>query len=743
MMRRSAGSVLVGLLCAVAQGALAQDVTIRSGNHDRFARLVLSIPAGTDWRLGRDRDGYLLDLGASVGEISLESAFDRIPRDRIADLAAGPDGQLSIALACDCHADAFLWRQDRLVVDIVDGPPDPASEFERSLAASGPELSPAAAAPPAPRPRAPDDALFPVVFDRQTPGGDISRPARPALVARPLPAGQPNPLAPTAPRSTTDTPEMSAAERAILESLARAASQGLLDIGQPDGPERRSEVVLPTDPAPVPQFPGQPQRPGVTARTSLDLAMPSAVALDCVDADLFDISAWVDPQDDFAQRIGALRRALSDGPVDPDPAVLEDLARSYLYFGFGREAVEALAQTSRRSSGYDVLEQLARIIDGDPIEGRVRWQAEGCGGGAILWAALAGEDIAAFSETDRRAAVRAFGALPDHLRAHLAPRFAEILAAAGEMVSAEALINAASAPGTDVAPDLPVAASTILRETEGTAAAIDRLTAQVQPQERLLPDGLAELMSLHLEQDGAIPEGLRSLAASMRAETRGTATGGRLAELEVEGLILADRFAQALDLLESSPDLASPDRAETRDRLRADAVLRMAAVQSDSDFLEMAFGPLSETAGAEAANAVAARLMTFGFAERVLQLVAGPATGPQMAERRYLRAEAAAMLGDAARVDRALQGLSSDRAERIRASVAGVPSDPGPGPGDAVQTSDDPLLLSAASALQQPTTPLTGAAPLAERRAILAETAETRARVTDLLDRFTLDPPDP
>ncbi len=82
------------------------------------------------WALGRTEDGYELGLPASVTSFDLTRAFEKIPRNRLAALWQDPQtGRLRFSLACACHAFAFEFRPDIVVIDIRSGPAPAESAF--------------------------------------------------------------------------------------------------------------------------------------------------------------------------------------------------------------------------------------------------------------------------------------------------------------------------------------------------------------------------------------------------------------------------------------------------------------------------------------------------------------------------------------------------------------------------------------------------------------------------------------
>ncbi len=754
----------------LATPALAQTVTLRSGDHPDRARLVLAIPAGIDWRLGRSAGGYGLRLSDPVPRIELGDVFYWIKRDRIADLSAEP-GRLQLQLACDpCHATAVLLGRDRLVIDVIDGAAPEASPFEAPLDPAPavtdlPDVEPAPATVAAAESAA-GRGLLPVVF-----GLD-------------LPAQTPEPAAATAPDAAPTVPDIrvSAAREAMQQGVARAAAQGLLQVDpdfvaippeQPAPPaaDRPPDAFALPDPAPQPQDPiaGPPRssaataRPGLAARSSIDRDLGGAAAdaapPSCVPAPQFDLADWADAETPFSTQLADLSAELAGEFGEIDSGSIEALSRFYLYHGFGREAVTTLRMDGRLSAQRRLLAAMGAVVDGEPVTTGVFEDQADCPGPVALWGALARGDLAGMSEPRRRAAVIAFSTLPSPIRDHLGARLAELFVADGDMRSAEEVLHRSGAVQPVQPIEAGLAAAEVALEVEGPEAAIEALDTIARTDARLPPDGMVRLIGLLLDQGEPVPDGILELARAMRFESRGAPEEAALAEAEARGLIGNAAHGDALALLAQTAEVLDPDVATA---LRSDIVIATTESRSDADFIAGVFDALPRPVSAEAVNLVAARLIALGFAERAGELLSEPASGPAMAERRYLRAEVALATGDAEALEAALAGLEDPRATRLRAAYLAGDGDhagaldtaaadldhrPAPeevwraGDWDVLEELDDPLMQRAAEAVLTPAPPPSPEASLAEGRSLLDEAEATRQLATDLLTRFELDDP--
>jgi hypothetical protein len=685
--------------------AAAQTVTVRSGNHPDFVRLVFDIPPGTAWELGRIGPDYALDLGPDLG-VDLGGIFERIPRDRLAGIAAGAEpGRLMLDLACSaCHASAFLFRPDKLVIDVIDGPPPADSPWE--------------AQPAAPLPEAPMGTGLPLLAATLPPATLL--------------------FAPPGPEEPKDADPMIGN---LAADMARAVAAGILDApagatsaaGDPAlAADPDTAATAPPAPA-APAGPAEPARPGVNFITADRLARttPSARELGrngqpCIPESEFDLAAW-GPTGDFAQDVGSLRREIVDAAGATDGPVLKSLARAYLHFGFGAEARQALALMEEESTTTRLLGRLANLIDGRPVPAGAFADQAGCLTPATLWAALAEGTVEGSSAAERTAIEAAFRVLPTGPRQAVAPRLAALFLAAGHTESAATMLARMPAEGT--ASDEAVAVqSDIIRTATSAVAARESLLSAIRDGSRASAGTMIRLVDATLAAGLPVDPWMIDTLTGLRFEYRGGPMEGRLATAEIRALTATDRFAEAAVLL-AMPDL--PLEPDDRTTLGAEVALALAGRAGDAQFLDLVFDDRLKVPAGAAANAVAGRLIALGFPDVALGLLDPPAAGDLMGERRVLRAAALRALGQDEEAALVLAGM---------APATQMPQDGTSawreGNWDAMSATGDPLLTEVAAAVLDDTPPPPGDTSLAGRAALIGAAEETRKLAEALLDRF-------
>ncbi|MGY6632709.1 MAG: hypothetical protein ACXIU8_03095 [Alkalilacustris sp.] len=733
------------------EGASAQALQMRSGEHRGFTRLTIPIAPGNSWVLGRTADGYGVRLEAGSAAIDTSGVFARIARSRLADLRPAQDG-VDLVLGCDCHAIAFQ-EAGLLVIDLRDGPPPAGARFETRLAGAR-ELAPVGR----------------VAFDwtRQ-----VVRPS-----PEPADITVPGPDVPAL--ALTSAISDGHARDLLARQFSRAVAQGLIrpetDWQRDMGP-RTSAAETPA--------PSALDNLRIGAMTAIDRARGaegSTVDREgavCPSDALFDLAGW-GGEGPLAAQIGAARRALL-GEFDlPVPARVEALARLYLHAGFGAEARSLLDTLPLETPQAVTLHAIAGLIDeATPFGAQAAELGAhvGCDGAVALWAVLASPSLAQAGIVDRAAVRRAFADLPAHLRAHLGPALAQRFLDVSDLETAMALRNAIQPTaepsaavsvldaGIELAKGRPDVASDIASAAAagagvGSAEAVIRMAeARIEGRLPLPADVVEDLITLAHEH-------------------RGTPMGTRLARLEAIALAEAGlydaafavrdrlRAAQPSDgeaeavsrqivgrMVHGAPQQALLARLFTEDAWRdaglgADDRRRLAERLLDAGFPQEALIALPELPADPAEALLAARAqMDLAAPAQALRVLAGhDGAGSDAMRGAALLAmgepRAALAVFEAAGLDDEARGAAwqaglweraaadtpgplADLLDRPQLAAAPVEAPVAPDPADA--TSQD-------IALPFGTTPEPG--ELSRANALLSEGAELRRLVAQLLEDY-------
>ncbi|RYG91462.1 hypothetical protein EU803_10245 [Loktanella sp. IMCC34160] len=770
----------------------ALDVPVRSGEHGAFTRLAMPLPADVTWTVGRTDTGYGVRLDDADTEFDLASVFARIGRNRIAGLRSAEDGTLRIDLGCDCHLIAYRFRDQWLVLDVRDGPAAPDSPFEDPFVETEVASNETVPTRPAPAMR------LPLIFDHPAVGqGSEMRTAS----AVPSPSAQPqsdlppedhraDPSAkPHVPDPFDVAPGLDVAseesEAALAETIARAVSQGLLSPsdGQPhsstapEQPEPHREDIAPAETVAAPpivsdQTDGMPDEqaahlwPGITAETSIDRERPAAQGAPgtledtgaCLPESYFAVGDWGDDRD-FPTQIAERRAALTaEFDLVPEGAPLA-LARTYIFFGFGREAKRALQMDGVGSQERSVLLALAALVDGEQAPFPILDSQLECAGPGVLWALLSVDGRTKGSPIDTNSIRRAFRDLPVALQGHIGNRLSEALVAAGETEVARLILERSEPAVTGATPEAEMARAEIAVADQDHAGARTALDEAVQSDIRMPPEAILRLFELSHADRAPVEESVFLLSEAYRFENRGTRLAVDLAVAEMRARLDLGQFDVAAGLLDTvAHDIPT---AELRD-LTSEAALALARDASDLDFLRLSLSRLSAGLLPDAEHALARRLLDLGFPDRARSLILSGTDREFAEERRYLRAESAIALGRPEDAIEELSGMSGETAARLRTHALAALGDYGaalsagaalPKSEDLTETawragawaqlegSDEAVLRDAAGAMANRPDADTAVLPsLSAGRDALTASEGSREIIDRLLQRFPTEP---
>lgn len=781
----------------------ALDVPVQSGEHGDFTRLSLALPATVDWSIGRLETGYQLQVDDAEVVFQLGEVFNRIGRVRVSDLSQSGDGELRIELGCDCHLVAFRFREIWLILDVRDGPAPADSPFEDLVTAD--IVEPVA---PPPTNRAPAVRL-PVVFghaavstrEEEDRALDVGTDPDNRAVAQAVEddghsAAGPEPMVQNAPDLFAYDPEMAlaseGAEAAIAESIARAVSQGLLSPTEtttantaedehqapsysdpnlhtaPDG-ARPEEPVVPDHSEHVPEAEeSQAQRhwPGIAAESSIDRERPTAFGSPgtledrggCLPESYFALQDWGDDRD-FPTQVAERRAALSaEFDLVPEGAPLA-LARTYVYFGFGREAKRALEIDGVGSQERSVLLALAALVDGEPVPFPILDTQIECDGSSAMWGLLSVEGQTHGNPVNTVAIRKAFRDLPEPLQGHVGNRLSEALVAAGEVEVARLILERSEPAVTGATPEADIVRAEIAVADHDTVGARATLDAAIHSDIRMPPEAILRLFDLAHEDGTPVDESILVLSEAYRFENRGARLAVDLAEAEMRARFDLGQIDVAFGLIdEIAHDVSSEELRE----ITSEAALVLARDGTDLEFLRLSLSRLSSGLSAEAEHALARRLLDLGFPDRARNLLLSEVGRDFAEERRYLRAESAVALDRPEDAIEELSGMSGERAARIRAGALAAMGDYGaalsagaalPEADDMTESawragawaqlegSDDPVLSETANTMAAPATATGSGLPsLSAGRDALDAAEESRGMIDRLLQRFPTEP---
>lgn len=640
------------LLIAVFTGthALAQErVTVKSGEHGDFSRLVFYLGEPLDWNVSRVPEGYALSVPKIGRPFDLSRVFDFIPRSRLLDTKSMTNGVL-LAVTCDCHAEAFEFRPGILVIDIKDGPAKDSPPFEEVLSEEEEEEEEKAT-------------------DLRT--GTDSDPesvSLPDWILRPDTRGPRGPAKPGADAGLGTQDQFRAR---LSEQLSRAMSGGLATPAFDQGASGVSIAdVIEGDEGRL------PFANNVDMRTATDIAYRDIVSDEapvdpsCLPEQDFDFrtaNSDLPPQEQLA----LARSVFLEDLAGPSSAAVMSLARTYTYLGFGAEAQSMLAEYPQPGMEARILEAIAAMLDTPDQSGSILLREQvSCDTSAALWGFLALGPEATASEINEKAILRTVSALPVHLRRYLVPvisdRFRTLGRPDAAAVVRDTVLRATDAPGDAFIVELAKASATSKLPSEDN----ERLERAAEGNSELSAAAQTELVRQISRIGVPIPQERRDEITAQIHQTKGTPVGDKLVAAYSDALVAAGMFQEALRFLKdfSGSEFAEPKQLEA---LVDKSFSKLASQADDGQFLvvvsanpvESLATPLSARTRLEVSN----RLLELGFPELSRQFLPEHMP-PQDAERQFALAQSALLQGRPVEALGRVVHLDDPEARAIRVS---------------------------------------------------------------------------
>lgn len=663
-MRSWLAIVLVSILPGAAE---AQQVAVRSGDHDGFTRLVFNLPSRVGWSLENGEKQAVLRLDSNGLSFDTSTVFERIQRDRLDDLVIDRKTQtVALRFACDCTAQGFWFKRSMLVIDVTQtDSDDPDAMIDTGYL-----------------PREPNEA--------NQPGSALQLPTRtysPATTLVQNALGFESPLGPPASASPIHGDvrhgvELAESRDRLLRQLSRATSQGLLapkPVLAPrpsvkstlnDHADQPAEIAE-ASPAPVQTQPTSNLH--IKVLTSIDRDFLDALEArenevlsgGCLDGKLLDVGAW-GTDDPFWDQVGPLRSRMTSEFDRTDEKTVGELARVYLYFGFGLEAgqiVELLPQDRETTKVYRAL---ARIMDAGSADGSLLDDQLECDAPGAMWSALSHTRLPRDARLDTDGMLRAFSALPRHLRTHLGPTLSARLLAAGHKRESAAILRVLDRVEETKTPAADLVAADLEMEKGQPDVAERFLQTVVESNGVLSPNALVRQIDSRIEQGGEVSFDLAQLASAYAYEHAGTPLGAELERSHILALGGSGAFDDAFSELHRLQTDTGAEFASVRAELTARLASHAEPIELLKHVLAGKTAPPADLPQ-ETSLEIADELATAGFHGQALMALERSFHGKNARRARLLRANASLELGQPRQAEVELLGLDGQDVNGLRA----------------------------------------------------------------------------
>ncbi|MCW8843830.1 MAG: hypothetical protein OQK00_10485, partial [Rhodobacteraceae bacterium] len=392
----------------------------------------------------------------------------------------------------------------------------------------------------------------------------------------------------------------------------------------------------------------------------------------CLPDDLVDIAQWKGGGEEASARPLTWASLYDEAGAVDVQAVLAQ-ARALLYQTFGREARQVLS-LAPPSEEKRILGAMAAIMDSEAGPSTMIFpRSEDCTGLAVLWAFL--EEAWSPDSDQEKAILRAFTALPGHLRRHLGPRIADSFLELGEVTTADVVSAMIDRVSEDTDPKIKLLQAQIgAEEASERARAESALADMVQQGERITPEALISLVDLYAERGFAPTLDTVALLEAIALEHRRSVLGQDLRRAHAIAAALAGHFEKAFDV---ARDVASRDGEPAAQVLRSRLVAMLLKEADDATILKIALGRnlgLEKALERGAVLDLSERLVAMDFPDQGADVLG---TIPfHMTEReRILRARLALSNGRPRQAEAELLGIESPDAQKLRARARALAGD--------------------------------------------------------------------
>ena len=662
------------LFCSILSGpSLAQQINVRSGAHEGFARLVLDAPVGTTWELESEPDKAMLRLNGHSGGFDISEVFDRIDRSFISAVSADNNG-IEVTFACRCRANVFSQGSRMIVLDVLASPePEPlAQSQDLALEFVGGRALQYESNASAPVPQTmPENDVAPDTVVSVAPQVGWR-----ASIQTSVPDDTEMETSPDLLRNTQES---------LVREIGIAATRGILSpaVRKVDlktasmTPQIDTRVFEPSPPILTRTPTTAPTGSNIRITSSSDIAPDSgrrpnettALGIPCLDPARITVQDWGSDVG-LAGQIATLRGRLFGEFDRLDRQVAVELVQTYLYYGFGAEARQVLLLDDDLAQSYPQLMSIADIMEyGYGSEASYLRHFMDCDSEVALWAILSAETLGPGDRINIKAALRAVSALPMHLRSFLAPGLSQRFLSYGEPEAAAAALRSLERAAKPLSPRAKLAKADLELAAGDVLQAQERLADVVNSNAEQSAEALIKFVDSRLDQDTEIEENIATLVEAYAMEMRDDPIGEELRRTHVLALGKSSQFDAAFDAL-SRVRARNADQPE--DTLRSSILELLTRNADDIEFLDHAFTQMAitpDTLSQKTRLLLAERLLKLGFPGQAEIILDKGADNPRNSATALLSAEIALALSRPQDALTHLIGEKSDAADALRAEA--------------------------------------------------------------------------
>ena len=692
---------IFALLLTIPNYAFANKAIVRAGEHAGFSRITIQFSVSTPWSVGKINQGYEVRLEQPLSAFDASEVYKRLSRNRIPKILISDDKKrIILNTDCNCFADAFEFRPGLLVIDIKDGQAPQGSMFEKSFVSdetSSPVEQqnksnvPVGVTPDTniveqdDKPIGNQVITLPVVTPRLAPNhqrSESQNKAQAHITTGGIISGVTLPHIPSSPDA-----RLQQMQSIMFNQVSRAASQGLLQANtlkrvptlhhervEQNHDDKEPNITNSKQDAPTDHI-------NMHVQSSIDSAIeksrPQRPLSDndetCYSNSILNISSWGNP-DSILSEVSK-QTALAIGEFDKiNEQAVENLAKAFLYAGFGAEAKNVLTAFGTAPEHAGALKIMADTIDHNPLANPNLFTEQlECDTDVALWAILAQNEIPTGAKINTNAVLMAFSKLPAHLRLYLGPDLSQKFLKFDDIKTAQSLRDIIfRTPGLE-RPEFLLLNAKLDRTRGHDASATHRLKQIISEDTEVSPAALLELLEAQLESDTNADSHLLTVAETYIYEQQDTKIGADLLRILTLSTAKSGDLTKALDLLSEAEHSVHYDSSE-KSKLWEDVLRYSLAEDADGKLVKFIFSAKehisNHSISREIRRELSERLLTIGLPKVAQDLLKAPIS-PAIKDRIIL-AKVALSDRKPARSISLLKGIKTKEAVLIRAQAFAI-----------------------------------------------------------------------
>ncbi len=645
--------LIFSLLNCLSNTAFAANLSIDTGEHEGFTRLVVALPnPESAWSLSGAGRSRTLSINGEKNSFDFESAFNKITRNRLKALRTDEDAQLVLELNCDCRLASYTWQSSHIVIDIHD---HQSADTHGSVAAMTSNLT------------------FPKLensSDLAHPHLQLGETAKALKLDTDLEHAKTEPFRLAENNSRKNPHQLNLERNELFEGVLAATSRGLLF------PSEEPKYRKPIEKKNVRPEIVDEQIPNILLQNAFERRQQELTSstlpinpIDCTSDTLLRISNWNEGET-YDSRVAQFRTALLNERAEVQDKAAINLAKTYIYFGMGSEARAVLKMVDNSVAELELLSELAHLIDQDLNTQNQYFSGQHkCDSMSAFWAVLsAGPDVN-LENINTSGVLKGFYDLPAHLRQHLANQIGLYLVANNERPTAEKILSSFNHAPEHAQPVSEFLEGEIANDKGEADTAHARFAQVIADDSVEAPQAIVKIIHSNEGKEHLNEAELAELANTFSMEHRDSESGPELRRAHLLARLKNLEFDAALDVLNEIAELDGDE--EYNNALQVLSEL-LTSTSNDDDFLRISINNLSAVSDQlsnEHGNAVARRLLALRVPEKAQLFVSSGADGAIGRDRRKIRAQAEIELENPLNAAAHLVGLSGNDVDLIRADA--------------------------------------------------------------------------